>query len=134
MIEQLFTISLWIFGIRVLFMEGMLLGFWGDEFDELFGIMAKPLFRCAPCMASIHGTLYYIYMNYMSFTWPMFFVSMVFFVVCLTGLNWMISRLMSIYVVLDDIKENMGKVKFKNKLWSKKDIKKFADSLIMDKE
>ena len=108
MSEDLFFISLWIFGFRTLFQPGMILGFWGDEFDELLGKMAKPLFRCAPCMSSIHGSIYFIWRAFerpeLVTSWPGFLFDLLWFVVLLTGLNWIITRVTSIAGEINEVR------------------------------
>lgn len=47
-----------ILGIKTLFDQGMLLGWLGDAWERrLPEMICKPLFSCAPCMASGYGTL-----------------------------------------------------------------------------
>lgn len=80
---------LWIAGVWTAFRPGMLLGNIADTIEAglkaWFGheqgeYITKPLFRCPPCMASLHG-------SYVWFVaggdWWMWFP----FVICLCGVN-----------------------------------------------
>jgi len=53
--------TLWIWGIKCLFSEYMVLGTMAVRLRNLLPVyITKPLFDCPPCMASFHGTLIYI--------------------------------------------------------------------------
>ena len=81
----------WCLGIRALFQEGMILEGLGQKLDEtLPEWINKPLWRCPPCMASVHGTILWLTFlsgEYGLLSWP-------FFVVCLCGVNYVIVNLL----------------------------------------
>jgi len=53
--------TMWIWGIKCLFAEHMVLGKFAIKLRNLYPVyLTKPLFDCPPCMASIHGTLIYL--------------------------------------------------------------------------
>jgi hypothetical protein len=90
MIYHLFLASFFIFGIRVLFLEGMLFGTVRERILEgLPEWVKKPTFACPACMSSVYGTFYFIIM--MGGAWPWW----LFFIIALAGLNWMIMGLVN---------------------------------------
>jgi hypothetical protein len=51
----------WIWGIKCLFAEHMILGTVAVKLRELIPTyITKPLFDCPPCMSSIHGSFIYL--------------------------------------------------------------------------
>jgi len=82
--------SLWIWGVRCLFSKGMALDTVGDWLEDSYSKwITKPLFGCAPCMSSIHGTIgYFIFVNQGIELWPLYCF-------CLCGLNFIIVKLTS---------------------------------------
>lgn len=88
MIELLFLTSFWIWGVFTLFHKGFLLARVGDFFCNKVGNeICKPIFACPPCMASIHGTIFYIY-----FLPNGGFDNWVVFCVALVGINFIIKE------------------------------------------
>ena len=85
----LFT-SLWIWGFRCLFSEGMALDIVGDWLEDSYSEwITKPLFGCTACMSSVHGTIsYFVFVNTGIWLWPVFCV-------CVCGLNFIIVKLTS---------------------------------------
>jgi hypothetical protein len=79
--------SMWIMGFHVLFRSGFLLSRAGDYMDTHWSLwINKPLWRCPPCMASVHGTLIF-------FTLPeQGLLLWVFFIVCLAGFNYFLTQ------------------------------------------
>lgn len=75
----------WVWGVKCLFDEGMLLGFIGKLMrDKMPSWLSKPLFDCPPCMSSVHGTLVYlIFYPEGVFLW-------FFYIVVLCGVNYII--------------------------------------------
>jgi len=90
LIPYLLINSLWIWGFHCLFSEGMSLNIVGDWLEHNYSEwITKPLFGCAPCMSSVHGTIgYFIFVNQGFATWPIYCV-------CLCGLNFIIVKLTS---------------------------------------
>lgn len=93
----------WIWGFHALFQEGHILEFVSDwwfsedhdpqELTEsqlkIRDYIAKPIFGCAACMASLHGTISYFIFAYKDFglwLWPVFCI-----VLC--GFNFVIIKL-----------------------------------------
>ena len=90
MITHLFVAACFIFGIRAIFLDGMLLGsLRGRILDGMPDWAKKPLYACPACMASVYGTLYFFAI--LNGPW----LAWVFFCVALCGLNWMIMGLVS---------------------------------------
>lgn len=103
--------SLWIFGFRALFQEGMILEkvgdkLWGDDggfikgvnYKKIKGILpewlCKPLFQCPPCMSSIHGTYsYFMFFNHASLSNTDTVCLWVVFCITLCGLNYLITKI-----------------------------------------
>jgi len=78
---------LWCWGINCLFSEGYIFEIIGRLLERFLGTwLCKPLFFCPPCMGSIHGTA--IFFLFVDLRWTYSFL----FVVCLTGLNFIIKE------------------------------------------
>ena len=97
MIEQLVILLLnafWVFGLRVSFENGNILGalprWWINTFGkyQFAPLLAKPLFFCAPCMASAWGWFGFQFIVDKPIEWILYPV----WVVLLAGLNSIISR------------------------------------------
>lgn len=78
----------WIWGFYCIFNTRFLLGWvhaWVEHFTN--HIVVKPVFACPPCMSSLHGALLY---------WGLFdqfnLLQFVFFIVLLTGINFLIKE------------------------------------------
>jgi len=99
-ILYLLLTSGWIWGFHALFQEGHILesvaDWWFKDLspdnhfiDKAREWLGKPLFACAACMSSIHGTISYFIFLYKDFgiwLWPVFCI-----VLC--GLNFVIIKL-----------------------------------------
>lgn len=85
MTEPLIYSALWCLGVYCVLSPNYLLGWLGDSMREVLPRwMAKPMFDCLPCMASIHGTLIHFISGGDVFTW-------IPFVICLSGLNYFLT-------------------------------------------
>ena len=63
MLTNIVLVVFWIWGIRCLFAENMVLEGLGYYLrDKLSLLITKPLFDCPPCMSSVHGTIGYLYL------------------------------------------------------------------------
>jgi hypothetical protein len=92
-IENLILSALWIWGVYCLFEPGMLLARAGAWIQLWIGVKwCKPLFLCPQCMASIHGTICFFAMPYLT-GHVMPFPALPIFCVCLCGLNFIINNL-----------------------------------------
>lgn len=103
MIELLLFASLWIFGVNFLITDERSFLSWWDRKEDNNGVeiynylivdyytpswIAKPLFNCVMCMASVHGTLvYWLFEPAPSLH------GWVFFCVALCGLNYIITEI-----------------------------------------
>lgn len=90
-IHLLILSSLWCFGFHVVFKKLILKTILEYDLDENWDGLSwfakfalKPLFACPPCMASVHGTAIHFLNGGDPITW-------IPFVVCLCGLNYVIS-------------------------------------------
>lgn len=82
--------SLWIWGFNLAFQEGEILGKPGEWINRhLPEWIVKPTIGCPLCMASIHGTGWYLFAWWGSYH----FVFHILFVVCVCGLNTVIYKL-----------------------------------------
>jgi hypothetical protein len=84
-LQFLFIAAFWIFGFHFAFKEGKIFGRIGDWLR--YRPISKPLTECPMCMASVHGTAFYLY--FMPFDIVMWIV----FVVCLCGLNYILNSI-----------------------------------------
>lgn len=83
--------SAWIFGVKCLFSPGFLfepLDLACDE-GKVPHWLLKPLWRCPPCMSSVHGSVIYFFFLYGDFG-PILWLP---FIVCLAGLNYFLIQL-----------------------------------------
>lgn len=89
--------ALFIFGVKVLFEEGNLLGKTGVFFERVIGTFwAKPLFLCPPCQSSVWGTIgFFLFVNLPFYYWPLYCI-------CLCGLNFILVRITSNVIEIDD--------------------------------
>lgn len=78
--------SFWCFGIYAPFSEGYVFENIGTFGIKHLGKLAKPLFACPPCMASVHGSILAIVV----YDWT--FIALA-FVVCLCGLNFIVKSI-----------------------------------------
>ena len=63
MLENIVMTVAWVWGVNCLFSPGMLLGESAALLRKVLPrFFTKPLFDCPPCMASVHGTLAYLYL------------------------------------------------------------------------
>lgn len=78
----------WIWGIKALFSENMLLESVGDWIRSISpSWVRKPLIDCPPCMSSLHGTAIY-WILYPEGVWYWFF-----FLIVLCGMNFIIKEM-----------------------------------------
>lgn len=79
--------SLWCLGVNSLFQEDMILERLATKLDEKLPLWVnKPLWRCPPCMASVHGSaafFLFLYGDFGLLFWPCL-------IVCLAGINYVI--------------------------------------------
>jgi hypothetical protein len=78
--------SLFIWGIKCLFSEGFIFYFDKSHWPSW---VKKPLLTCPPCMSSVYGTLWFLYMETGGV------MAWVQFCVMLCGLNYFITQLIS---------------------------------------
>jgi len=75
-----------IFAVYTLMSEGMLLEKVGNWIRKTVGdYWCKPLICCPPCMASIHGTWFYLAYIGLNWTLPVY-------VLALAGLNYLVIK------------------------------------------
>lgn len=91
-IQLLFISSLWIWGVRCALMPGQILGAAGEIIATLPKWIYKPTIGCPQCMASVHGTVIYIVAHSFIPAGPAAIVFWLPFVVCLSGLNHIITE------------------------------------------
>ena len=85
MVENLLIASAWTWGVHGLFV-GLFLKGVGKLLERTLGtIVCTPLFKCPPCMASVHGIPFAIYFYGLDF-------KVLIFVICLIGLNYAIKE------------------------------------------
>lgn len=78
----------WTWGVHCLFAPNYILGKVGDNlWGKLPKWLTKPLFACPPCMASIHGFV-------VGTTNGLELRSIIFFMVCLCGINYLLKELL----------------------------------------
>lgn len=77
MILEILECTLWIWGFYALFQKPFLLEGIGKVLNSaLPRFAAKPLFDCMVCMASVHGTLFYLlYVDQGWINWIVFIIS-----------------------------------------------------------
>jgi hypothetical protein len=87
-LQCLFVASFWIFGFHYAFKSGEILGGPGDYIRaNLAKWIVKPTIGCVKCMASVHGTIFFlIFVQSSIMMW-------IVFVVCLCGLNYILDAL-----------------------------------------
>lgn len=79
----------WCLGVNTVLSPPYLLEDVGQKLDETFpSWVNKPLWRCPPCMASVHGITIYTFILAPQFG----FLLLVPFVVCLAGFNYFLTR------------------------------------------
>lgn len=90
MIDFILTLiiaSLWIWGVFAAFDDGNIFSGIRKVAERLFGTeLMRPVFGCPYCMASIHGGL-------IGFYWYGFSLVVIPFVICLCGLNYVVTNL-----------------------------------------
>lgn len=78
--------SLWCFGVWNAFDEDMVFGGLRKYIDNWPGWIRKPLVDCPPCLASVHGFAAYAIFHEID-------LMVIPFIVCLSGLNWLLLNL-----------------------------------------
>ncbi len=84
--------TFWCYGVRALFLEGKLFENVGIFMDANFPLwINQPLWRCPPCMASVHGLFIYatFMMPFHEWFWALPFIVM------LCGLNYILTWFMN---------------------------------------
>lgn len=110
MTEFIFSIiisSLWIFGINCLFSEGHIFERAGDWIhNNMPEWVYKPTVGCPACQSSLHGLLFFIVVFPVSFEVEMNVRSLIPFLICLCGLNFIILKITNKErIILDDKEE-----------------------------
>lgn len=83
----LVTASLWCFGVYAIFNNEHLLGPVADWLEKVTSeTFCRPLFGCPPCMGSFHGGIMGLFA--FGFNW-----TVLAFIICLCGLNFIIKTL-----------------------------------------
>jgi hypothetical protein len=83
--------SFWIWGFNYAFQEGEILGRPGDWIRNKWpDWVLSPTIECPKCMASIHGTFWYLYAFWDQYN----FIHHTLFVVALCGLNEVLYQIM----------------------------------------
>lgn len=77
----------WIFGIKAIFSPGMIFEKAGDWIDRKLGWYAKPLIGCVTCMASVHGTAYYVFV----YQGDIYYLV---YIIALAGVNYIIANIL----------------------------------------
>lgn len=78
----------WCFGIFTPFHEGYILEGLGNRIKAVIGKqLAKPLFSCPPCSASVHGAAIGLF-------WWGIDIRVIPFMICLCGLNFIVKTLL----------------------------------------
>lgn len=87
-IQYIFITAFWIFGVNYAFKTGEILGGPGDYMRAMWPKwLVKPTIGCSKCMASVHGTIFFvIFIHSTILMW-------VVFVVCVCGLNVILDAL-----------------------------------------
>ena len=82
--------SLFCVGLHILFtfdnMPFKQLGDWVTLHSQDYYWLTKPFYNCLPCMASVYGSLFYLYL--IGFTW-----AVLPYCIALCGLNSLVSKL-----------------------------------------
>lgn len=87
MIEQIFIVTAWIWGVKAVFTDPFIFFKLGEKVEGLIGRwVSKPLFRCPVCMSSAHGTYFFLYFDRSGIMdWALF-------VMCLAGISFLIKE------------------------------------------
>ena len=96
MIQTFIITSLFIYGIHATTRHGMIFGFVSEWFDRKiilghikYNKIAKVLIDCTPCMASLYGTISFIFFS------PTEWIYFPIWVFCLCGFNYIINKVMN---------------------------------------
>lgn len=85
---NVFLVSLWCWGFYDAFKEGEMFGGIGKLMRKtLPEWVSKPTFDCAICMASVHGTIWFLILDEWSF------LPWILFIVAVSGLNYCLAKI-----------------------------------------
>lgn len=100
MIQVFLITSLFIFGLKASLQEGMIFEKIGHLLDDFFYAkqrrfaIARPLYDCVACMASVYGTISYwwVLYPYNESSFVVYTLNWIIWVFALSGFNYIISK------------------------------------------